>query len=295
MHRVIVYLLITIFCTFPCKCGKNDTCRNFRRRHILKMTCNNGGKLFLPEVVGFYGKDCSLCQGQSAQLLTHKYNCSWRKRCKIKLNKRRMVTGCYRNMNSMKVLRGPCIQNGTKIYDLITTKTLNGKNPVYYLPETTIIVRSHQNFPWNYRYLTNRPLHRLRFNIRMENIGRKIVLSVVHMDIHSATDKIYIIYNKLINIPNEKDLEIDIENISYFDIELNSTSFISNTARADGFVLCLKLMDKTSQNFNSACEDVIRNDQLQISMLKSSLKKCMKGKKRRRHCRRRNRTKRFTD
>lgn len=91
---------------------KNDTCRNFRRRHILKLVCTNGGKIFMPELVGFYGEDCTNCEGQSPDLLAQKYGCTWRNRCKVKLQKRSMVTGCYRKINSIKVVKGPCIQNG---------------------------------------------------------------------------------------------------------------------------------------------------------------------------------------
>lgn len=93
---------------------KSQSCRNFRRRHILKMACSDGGKIFLPRLMGFSNRNCGGCQGQSSDLLAQEHDCSWKTKCKVKLNRMHMITGCYAKINSVLIGEGRCIQRGVK-------------------------------------------------------------------------------------------------------------------------------------------------------------------------------------
>ena len=103
-------MFLSVFTSY--KGEKNGSCRNFRRRHMLKMACSDGGKILLPKLMGFSGKDCTGCLGQSPALMVQGNDCSWNNRCKVDLSARRMVTGCYTNMKSVEVAEGQCIHNG---------------------------------------------------------------------------------------------------------------------------------------------------------------------------------------
>lgn len=273
---------------FSSNCEKSQSCRNFRRRHILKMACSDGGKIFLPRLMGFSNRNCGGCQGQSSDLLAQEHDCSWKTKCKVKLNRMHMITGCYAKINSVLIGERRCIQRGTEIYNLITKKTMKDSRIVH-LPNTTFIVRSHRKFPWNYEYLSSyeKLEHHLNFSLQTKNIGQKMLISVIHFDIDPVKDNLYIMHKTRINVTNTSvnSFEFPLKDLSYFGVGFDvSLNHVYGAAKTNGFVMCLKLVNRDVQRVDSVCNDIISKDKLKFQLLKTSHRCTKKGNKGQKKC-----------
>lgn len=134
---------------------------------------------------------------------------------------------------------------GTRIYDLITKKTQSSSSVGYHqLPRDAFLVRSHRKFPWNYSYKKlGSEWHQLRFIVGQEDINRRLLVSVLSLDIDSRRDNLYILHKQSLNLTRPGDsVQINIEDLSYVVLGFNSSinHHYPNIAKTRGFVMCLK-------------------------------------------------------
>eukprot|EP00105_Crassostrea_gigas_P016544 XP_011433961.1 PREDICTED: uncharacterized protein LOC105332919 [Crassostrea gigas] len=184
--------------------------------------------------------------------------CMWKNQCKIDKTTRKDIFKTEEWFK--KNMR--CLKNGTKVYDLISNATNSGDSELENF-SGTIIVRSHEYFPWNYRFCDDIRKFVLRFITGETHVEKfKVALQIVFSEIHSKFDSLFLVQGKrTVNIVQGSGIvELDVTELKHVEVELKSTRPLTSPKCWDsakkGFLLCLRLVEKT-QEIRTICEDVM--------------------------------------
>lgn len=243
----------------------------------IKASCNKGESL-----VQVSGYDQAYFNTTNVQLLKESLQgspifCMWKNGCKLKVAK---------GSNKQKKLwfkeNMRCLKKETRMYDLITTNIFRNISTL----DKTIVVRSHNKFPWNYALCDEETTYVLKFSTNENLIGKfKVVLQIVFVDLDSKYDSLSLKSKDSSLDIKEGPIEMPITSLDY--VRLEFTSFRPRnrmgclTSAYKGFLLCMKIVENTQHNVG-ICDEVMNDVAVKISKRKVKKQKRMKrtrGKK----------------
>lgn len=135
---------------------------------------------------------------------------------------------------------------GTKVYDLISNAT-NSRDSKLENFGGTIVVRSHENFPWNYRFCDDTMKFILKFKTEETHLKKyMIALQVVFFELDSKFDSLSLVHDKrTLNIEQESEIvQLEITELKHVKLELKSSRPLISPKCWDsankGFLLCLR-------------------------------------------------------
>ncbi|XP_062587415.1 uncharacterized protein LOC134249068 [Saccostrea cucullata] len=203
--------------------------------------------------------------------------CMWEKCCTIRKRKgiKRTEKWFEKNMK--------CLRKETKIYDLISKETLETSSSdvkIRELGDQTIIVRSHPNFPWNYKYCYTNSIHSLNFKTEFKHLEMKVALRVLWSEINEKHDELFVQQgNVLQRIPKGSGyLEINVTELMDVKLQFKTNYVPLNTCETSverGFLICMKFLSLDQKRY-SLCDEVMEN------VILDSRKKVKKKRKGRR-------------
>ncbi|XP_078324521.1 uncharacterized protein LOC111126989 isoform X2 [Crassostrea virginica] len=209
--------------------------------------------------------------------------CMWKNNFTEKVNSNEYKTKKKWYKNNMQ-----CLKEETPVLDLISKGNVTIRSL-----DQTVVVRSHEKFPWNYRYCS-RENYSLVFKTGEEHLQNyQVVVQVLMTDI-SDQDHLYLVHSGKSRIippgPGPMIPPMNITDLQSVELKLNLSRSTSRGCRDSGhkgFLLCMKLAETTNhKGTTNVCDDVMNNDNLKVNQ------KPKKRKNGKRHKKRKNRKRR---
>ncbi|XP_061184957.1 uncharacterized protein LOC133192974 [Saccostrea echinata] len=235
--------------------GKVRMKQRFKELHV---KCTNESQLM--QVSGYTQKyfNTDNYRALREDLRNSPIHCMWEKSCIIKTRKGRKRKEKWFEKNMR------CLKKETKIYDLISNETLE-RSPsdvmIRELGDQTIIVRSHQNFPWNYKYCYTNSIHSLNFKTERKHLEMKVALRVLWSEINEKHDELFLQHGNVLKQISRGSGYLEINITELKDVKLKfKTDYMPlktcETSVEKGFLICMKFLSRDQQRY-PICDEVV--------------------------------------